>query len=246
LRARHVLRLHEGRLLPELLLLCGFALGLLLRNQVAAQQRQQQLCQRGCLLLLGLTLLLGRLALQLDDQLEELDAALAETVHEGFGHLLLAALECRQQSMSKAAARPGGGNLLVLIRSAVFVVGPQRVVGFVGGSVGGFVGGLAGGFVCGRRGHLVVAHGRSSEKMQRNIAAQKQTGRLCVRRPVREKLIYKFRITSQGEITGSIVQKFSPRQNRRSVPERLGIGWGGEAFAQSRLWNFDISRRISR
>jgi hypothetical protein len=110
----------------------GLALGLLLRDEVAAQERHEQLRERGRLFFLGAALFFGGLALELDGELQERDIALAELVGKGLGDCFHAAGDGPEQGLREVAARPDGGDLLA---GAVFIVGAQRVAGLVLGWV---------------------------------------------------------------------------------------------------------------
>jgi hypothetical protein len=107
----------------------GFALGLFLRNEVAAQERQQSLCEGGGAAFFSAALLFGRLALQLDGELDERDAAFAELVRKGIGDLSLALVDGGQQRLREAAARPDRGEGFV--RIGVLAALTQRIVGGV-------------------------------------------------------------------------------------------------------------------
>jgi len=189
--------------------LCGFALGLFLRNEVAAQQRQQSLCEGGGAAFFGAAILFGGLALELDGELDERDAALAELVRIGLGNLFFALMHGGEQRLGKAAARPDGGNGFVWL--GVLIVVAQGIVGGVEDRAGSGemrrsvrgprrVGAVVVWLVCHAGGDcFVVTHAVLLDLLS---GCKKRTGRRVRRRPVRGGKVSIFRLAILGEITG--------------------------------------------
>jgi hypothetical protein len=157
--------LRRGGCFPWAQSLGGFSLGLLFRNQIAAQQRNEHLRKGGCLLFGGSAFFFGGLAFEFDGELEERDAAEAQLVDKGFGNLLLALVHGREQGLGKVAARPDGG---------------ERFFGFAGlvadAKLGRGV--VRAELVCSVFGVFFVVHARSlPQKSERDAALASRLGK---------------------------------------------------------------------
>ena len=187
--------------------LCGFALGLFLRNQVAAQQRNEQLRERGRLFFFGLALGFGRLALQLGEHAEERDLALAQPLHKRGGDGLLLLARGLEHRMRERAAVPRGRDILFLlvfaVRAGIVFVGFGvvlcfRIVVVVFVDLWGVDSGI------------VVGHGRLLCKSKAGRPLAKMQG------PSRSKNSLKFRIAICRVIPGRAGQQGSRDGNSKT------------------------------